>query len=225
MAKELKGFEHGRHRSRSRSRSQSHHEHHHHHKREVVHIKPNKGFYPFRFGNSGTPVDTVFKYHTKKVTYVTVSDCYCSGDSFQFFDEGRYLGTTAYGCGANSTCTLPPTCRNDTSNPKRCLLDGNHCFGIAAVMPGHHSIEIETLQSCMSGGTAFIRVDSACQVNGSYYPCCLLEERGCNFEVYQGSRRRRSSSQDRRRSSSNRRRSSSQHRRRRSSSHHRLLTD
>jgi len=251
---------HGRpHSSDESSHRKPHHRRHRHHSRRhssrksehkkkkpkihAVEIKKDKGFYPFKFGRSQTIVPVSFNYNSDKATIITISDCGCEGDQFNFYNNNVFIGTTDQGCGLTkvqalfppiassfSSSFVPdsdcPKCDHYQTDPEICLQDGFHCYGQAVLLPGQHNITITVNKACdRRKRVGYIRVDTACVDTGMYVPCCL-EGIGCSNKINRWwiKKEGRSKSSDNRKSSHGARRQNKQssgHRRRRHHRHHR----
>lgn len=145
---------------------------------ENIKIVPDGGFYPFSFQVPYDPVMQAFYFKSDKLTMVTVVDCFCEGDFFQFYDNGSLIGVTETNCpfefyNPDQTCNYP------IMDPFKCTQSPNHCMGGAYLLPGFHNITLQTVFSPFSGGTAFIRVDTACQTYQGLVPCCSLPGGNC----------------------------------------------
>lgn len=187
-----------------------HRRHGHHHRdwnnwceNTHVRIEVGKGYYPFLFGNAGTNVHFDFHYYSAYPTILSVFDCFCPGDFFQYYDNNIYVGDTSNGvsyCQAFAECfncedpDAVPEC-NDCdieTNPTVCYdhsiggdsCEYTFCGSTAILLPGYHNISLQTLTSCFSAGTAFIRVDKACVTpDGDWFERCCDLGIGCREEV------------------------------------------
>jgi hypothetical protein len=150
-----------------------------------IKIVPDGGFYPFSFQVPYEPIQQDFYFKSDKLTILTVVDCFCQGDAFQFYDNGSLIGITDSQCPPFDPVTYPPpppdtppTCNPYgpvKSTPYECYESVLYCKGGAFLLPGFHNISLQTILSPMSGGTAFLRVDTACQTaNNELVPCCML---------------------------------------------------
>jgi hypothetical protein len=144
-----------------------------------VHLKADVGFYAFDFGGSSTPVWTDFFFKSRNVTAVTITDCYCEGDWFSFYDNGKHIGNTWTGCAG----CVGDACNFYSTNPWNCMWDRFHCTGGAFLTPGCHNITIMTERSVFNSGTAFIRLDTVCTYEGYLIPCCALDN-SCAKGIY-----------------------------------------
>lgn len=160
---------------RCRARSASSHNHC---GLENIKIVPDAGFYPFSFQVPYDPIHQAFYFKSDKLTMVTVVDCFCEGDSFQFYDNGALIGVTSTNCPAD-TFNPDQECNNPLMDPYECTQSTDHCIGGAYLLPGFHNITLQTIHSPFSGGTAFIRVDTACQTYQGLVPCCQLPGGNC----------------------------------------------
>lgn len=122
-----------------------------------VEAHADMGFYAFSFGASHTYAYQDFQIKVRKPAWLSVTDCYCPGDIFQVFDNGKPVLVT-------SDCPQDtPSCEfafND--NAWGCLFDDNFCKGVILLDTGHHNLTIATINSSVGGGAAFLRIDSIC---------------------------------------------------------------
>lgn len=146
---------------------------------EHIRIVPDGGFYPFSFQVPYEPIAQDFYFKSDKLTILTVLDCFCQGDAFHFYDNGMLIGMTNDFC---QILTTPPpdpfTCDAYgpvLSTPHECFNSENYCRGSAFLLPGFHNISLQTISSPFTGGTAFLRVDAACQTaDNELVACCTL---------------------------------------------------
>ncbi len=145
---------------------------------QTVKIHPDMGFYAFSFGASHTYAFQNFVVKLRKPTWLSVTDCYCPGDNFQVFDNGRPILVT------NECPEVTPSCELAfEDNAWSCLKDPNFCHGVVLLDSGHHNLTIATINSSVGGGAAFLRLDSICpsqQMFGAYNAanpppaCCMF---------------------------------------------------
>lgn len=145
---------------------------------ENIKIVPDGGFYPFSFQVPYDPIHQAFYFKSDKLTMVTVVDCFCEGDFFQFYDNGSLIGVTSTNCDYEDY-NPDQTCDHPIMDPFQCTRSDDHCMGGAYLLPGFHNITLQTVFSPFSGGTAFIRVDTACQTYNGLVPCCSLPGGNC----------------------------------------------
>jgi len=145
---------------------------------ENIKIVPDGGFYPFSFQVPYDPIHQAFYFKSDKLTMVTVVDCFCEGDFFQFYDNGSLIGVTEVNCDFQ-TYDPDQSCLFPMMDPFQCTKSQNHCMGGAYLLPGFHNITLQTVYSPFSGGSAFIRVDTACQTYNGLVPCCALPGGNC----------------------------------------------
>lgn len=149
-----------------------HHDHHHHshHGHHHSSFKPVKlyvdqGLAHFTFNAAGEWAEQAFYFYSSKSTNLQVFDCFCGGDQFRVYDNGKIVAD------ANAGCTLASSdCNYYSRDPKTCLTQEGWCSfpGIALLEPGTHNITIKTLVSFYGGGSGFVGLYSACQDG----PCC-----------------------------------------------------
>lgn len=146
-----------------------------------VPVLADVGFYAFEFGRKSKPVRTTFHFVLQRPAYLTVTDCFCEGDSFKFVDNGAATFLT------NVNCPLGPyKCRNYETDPWKCLNNGKFCTGNAYMGPGAHNVTITPTNSVTGGGTAFVRLDTLCEdpLTRQAYLCCTQGDL-CIKTVYQ----------------------------------------
>lgn len=157
-------------------KSHSHHHHRRHHATLPFELKGNQrvivdaGYYSFNFGASFVTVRESFTFHSKRLTTLTVFDCYCNGDQFQVYDTNLEIITTSV------PTSIDNSCQGYSDDPYWCQIFGGDQWsnGNAQLNPGFHNITILPLSSPYGKGTGFLRVDTLCQ-NGSYLQsCCTL---------------------------------------------------
>jgi len=141
-------------------------------------LRPNTGNYAFDYGKSMT-VLTSFFFFSKTPTAVTLFDCYCSGDQFQLFDNGIFVGVTN---------ALPDTgsteCLYYSDDPQFCWSGINSSnqwsYLTESLPPGNHNLTINVIANPYGKGTGYIRVDDWCQSN----LCCKLYFNQCPDGLY-----------------------------------------
>lgn len=168
-----------------------------------VKLRPEVGYYAFNYEGAGIQVKDAFYFHSDRPTVLTVLDCFCTGDVFNVYDNGIFLGTTV---GAQDQDT---TCFYFSSDPNYCLFVHNIVtsppaaqwsqFG-AALNPGTHNITIVPRRSPYGKGTAFLRLDYWCEPQpeskqvgvdlevapifpNGLTPCCVFEN-SCNVNTF-----------------------------------------
>lgn len=132
------------------------------------------GFYAFSFGGSKQYSYQSFTIKLKNTAFLSVTDCYCPGDTFQVFVDGVPLIVTqnpeAY---ANVSCIAPYYIEDAWA----CFTGPYHSKSSSILNPGYHNITIATINSAVGGGTGFIRIDTSCTPkNEQPIPCCWIAE-------------------------------------------------
>lgn len=159
-----------------------------------VKIIPDLGFYAFNYKNAGIAVGNSFYYHSDRPTVVTLLDCFCSGDSFQLFDNGVLLGCT------EGSDVGDDTCPHFSSDPNVCLFSyennnkNSNYWGLFGTVlnSGTHNLTIIPVATPYGKGTGFLRVDYSCPPEtggrkdnrdttdsiffpGCTFPCCVAD--------------------------------------------------
>lgn len=147
-------------------------------------MKPNSGWYKFYYGNEGTVAWQSYSFDLPYQSVITLTDCFCPGDRFQLIDNGRVLLNVNQCPFPDTACTI----QNQVADPDQCVKDGNFCSGSAILPPGPHNITIGVLDSGLTAGAAFVRLDEICYLqNGPYeqaVPCCYAREQ-CDFQWWE----------------------------------------
>lgn len=147
-----------------------------------VKIKPSVGIYTFNFGKASFPIKQTFTFFGVKELLLTVWDCFCSGDSFNVFDNQVYLGQTSSGPIGGSPCD------SFSSDPKECLTaainDSEYNWGSWILIPGKHNITFVPYLSPFGKGSAFLRLDQGCPgtVPDTVVPCCF-NTFSCSYQI------------------------------------------
>src|SRR5690606_11767 len=132
-------------------------------------------------GRKNKAVDTTFHFVLTRPAYLTLTDCFCEGDSFRFVDNG--IATFA----TNVNCPLGPyKCKGFESDPWKCLNSGKFCTGNAYMGAGAHNVTITPVNSVTGGGTAYLRLDTLCEdpVTKQLYLCCTTNDQ-CIKTIFQ----------------------------------------
>lgn len=137
-----------------------------------INVLPDAGFYSFPYAGSNTFSPRSFYICTDKTLFLSVTNCFMQGDYFEVFDNGQPILITNEG---NNFPGFPNTLIEPVNDPSTCLasLDFNH--GSAVLNPGTHLLTILVGASWYSGGAGFLRVDTACLINGVMQPCCMAD--------------------------------------------------
>lgn len=159
-----------------------------------VKISPDAGFYAFNYRNAGIVVGDSFYFHADRPTVVTLLDCFCSGDSFQLFDNGVLLGET------RGLDVEDNSCPHFSADPNVCLFSysnpgdpSSNYWGLYATIlnSGTHNLTIIPTVTPYGKGTGFIRIDYSCPPQASdkdgkqfpdpiffpdgTFPCCVAD--------------------------------------------------
>jgi len=153
---------------------------------QEVEAHADMGFYAFSFGSSHTYAYQNFVMKLRKPVWLSVTDCYCPGDSFQVFDNGKPVLVT------NICPEITPSCEIvNSTNAWSCLESPDFCHGVILLDTGHHNLTIATINSASGGGAAFLRMDTICpQIPGNVYnpinppPACCMYNPYPNLENY-----------------------------------------
>lgn len=131
------------------------------------------GFYAFSFGDSKTYAYQSFALKLKKTAFISITDCFCPGDTFQLFDNGVPLIVTQNPQGPVPECVDPYYMENAWN----CFTGPYHSKSSSILNPGHHNITIAVINSASQGGTGFIRIDTSCTPNNEQpIPCCWIAD-------------------------------------------------
>lgn len=150
-----------------------------------VHVKVNQGIYAFDFTQAGISIKQTFEFFASKDALLTVWDCYCSGDGFNYIYNNGYTvntGSTNFG---NATAV---PCAFYSKNPEFCLsqalLNNEWLFGFTPLQPGAWNVTLAPFRSPFNEGTGFLRVDDQCydSILMQPVPCCKFLG-GCPFKV------------------------------------------
>lgn len=147
--------------------------------RTSVRVGVDNGFYAFTYGNANTFAFQSFIVESKHLTILSVSDCFLPGDIFQIYNNGDFMMIT------NECADGPvakPTALDLVTCPSACFSSSKFCKNFGYLLPGKHNITIAVVRSASTAGAAFLRIDTACQVEeGSITaypkPCCKLPGR------------------------------------------------
>ena len=105
---------------------------------------------------------------------IDVTDCYCSGDSFQVRIDGQVVGTTP---------PVPPEagCDRFQDDPDRCFADPAFSHATFQLAPGQHSVRIEVIDNPFHTGGGAIRaqrvvqaIPSLSRIGLAVFPLALL---------------------------------------------------
>lgn len=154
---------------------------------QEVHAHADMGFYAFSFGASHTYAFQNFVMKLKKPVWLSVTDCYCPGDSFQVFDFGKPILVTTMCPEQTPSCEMAYE-----DNAWTCLDDMNFCKGVVLLDTGHHNLTIASINSASNGGAAFLRLDTICpqSPNQNVYnpinppPACCMYNPFPNLDDY-----------------------------------------
>ncbi len=133
----------------------------------------DNGFYAFSFGGPKSYSYQSFFVKLHKTAFLSITDCYCPGDTFQVFDNGVPLLVTMNPEDGPYACEIPYYLTDAWS----CFVGAYHSKGSAILNPGYHNITIATINSHLGGGTGFLRIDTSCTpTNEQPVPCCWIKE-------------------------------------------------
>ena len=152
-----------------------------HYKSEQVFLEPDVGLYPFLFGEPGTYAKQNYVRDSPNYELLEVFDCYCGGDEFAIFDNGKFVNDVNMDCE-----NAQPNCKTFSDIPKHCYYSGLHekawCKVKAILAPGKHNISIGVISNMYHSGTGFVRLSALCQHNGATEQCCVRDQ-CCKFDV------------------------------------------
>lgn len=129
-----------------------------------VFLIPDAGVYEFEFGKTGTFAYQSFVTESPFVTFFEVWDCFCGGDDFVVYVDGR-KAFEAYGDEDNN-------CYNWASEPAFCLVNSQYAYGYTFIMPGAHNITVGIRSSPYGSGTGYGALTSVCQIGEYVEQCC-----------------------------------------------------
>ncbi len=136
-----------------------------------INVLPDAGFYSFPYAGSNTFSPRSFYICTDKTLFLSVTNCFCQGDYFQVFDNGQPILITDEG---QDFPGFPPSAGCvPVNDPSTCLSSAAFNHGSAVLNPGTHLLTVLVGASWYTGGAGFLRVDTACLINGVMQPCCM----------------------------------------------------
>jgi hypothetical protein len=113
------------------------------------------GWIPFSFDTVDLFVaEGPFTFVSAQPVVVTVTDVSCFADVFRLYDSGTVVGQT-------SAVPSIVSCRDGTTDPDVALASPRYSHGVFRLGAGSHALDIQTVQSPIGGGGAFLRVDVA----------------------------------------------------------------
>ena len=116
-------------------------------------LKVNHGWSKFFFkGGNGAVAGTNYIFKTKSATTLSITDAYCSGDSFLVYNHGQLILETPF-VGSDNCATYEKHAGKAASS-------GKFSSGSIALESGHHNITIQTSKNPFGKGAAFIRLDA-----------------------------------------------------------------
>ena len=114
-------------------------------------LELDKGWYKFFFGGPLLRTAYSFAFDYPDYVQISITDAYCSGDSFDLFRNGSYLVTTPR--------VRSDGCSSWTDDPDQAFV--NPKFSSTKFMlPPNFNLSIGTLDSPFNGGAGFIRIDT-----------------------------------------------------------------
>lgn len=125
---------------------------------QTVKASADMGFYAFSFGASHTFAYQNFIVKLNKPVWLSVTDCYCPGDSFQLYDNGKPILVTSE-CPEDGPASCDLVYVTDAW---QCLDSPEYCHGVTLLDTGYHNITIAVINSQSGGGAAFLRMDTIC---------------------------------------------------------------
>jgi len=111
----------------------------------------NSGWFQFYFGAADTPTAYSFSFNYSDYIQISITDAYCTGDSFDLYRNGQYLLTTPR--------VLGDKCQTWNPNPNVTFLDARWS-STKFMLPGVFNLSISVKDSPFGGGAAFIRADT-----------------------------------------------------------------
>lgn len=124
-----------------------------------VHLHFDEGWTKFKFGAANSTVWSKFIIKNDRAAILKVTDYYCSGDSFEVFDNGVSVGRTSQ--------TVFDNCTSTTCDPDYAYGHKPWSSFSMSLAPGAHNITLKVLTSPYNEGFAAIRIDPL------LLKCCL----------------------------------------------------
>lgn len=134
-------------------------------------IKIDAGWYSFAYGPTGSIAYRSFGVNNGQLSILHLQSCFCEGNYFSVYDNGQpIINTNVFPVVAPEPS---PDCSDFQDDPNVCFDNIDlFTFGSAVLLPGVHNITIVATRSPYNGGTAFLRVDTACTQPGvEPFPC------------------------------------------------------
>lgn len=152
-------------------------------------VKSDAGWYSFAYGKANQPAYRSFGVYNQNVVLLTVTACFCPGNFFSVYDNGQPILMT-------NVDTPPSVIKSPAAivqggcvpvtNPNLCIEEPDtFSQGTVILLPGKHNLTIVANQSPWGGGTAFLRVDSACPTphNAVEPVACCLSTGTCSQQI------------------------------------------
>lgn len=140
---------------------------------QEVDAHADAGFYAFSFGAAKTYAYQSFSFKLRNSGFLSITDCFCPGDTFQIYDNGIPLAITKAPENGPFPCQPPYY----MESAWQCMVGEYHAKASVILNPGHHNITVAAVNSAVGGGTGFLRIDTSCTPpNTQPYPCCWIEE-------------------------------------------------
>lgn len=120
-------------------------------KNQIVDLDVDAGWFKFFFAGRGDKVGYTFRAMSEGYTQISITDAYCTGDSWDMQKNGSYLLTTPRVPSDN--------CKTWTDNPD-VAFSNPKWSSTKFMLPGAFNITLIPIDSPYKGGAAFIRADS-----------------------------------------------------------------
>lgn len=126
------------------------------------------GWYSFSYSKAGNVADRSFGVSNANVVQLNITSCFCPGNFFSVYDNGQpILMTSLQNAPVTTVKAAYAVCVPHITDPNLCAIDAAFSVGTVLLLPGRHNITIVANQSPWGGGTAFMRVDTACPTPGT----------------------------------------------------------
>lgn len=144
---------------------------------ELVYLRNDVGFYHFDFpaGNSDAVAFRTFYTFHNYWTFLTVLDCFCSGDRFrvtiEYFDFEYPL--TFF----TTKAPFSTDCEHYETNPFNCLVDPQEKWARTKrilLPPGNWNISITPTNTPYLAGTGYAILQAAYEISENALPACYL---------------------------------------------------
>ena len=150
----------------------------------LINLLSDVGFYSFTFGggNGGAFASQSFYFNLNSFSYLTITDCYCTGDRFFVYIDGIPTFSALAGCDSPD-----PLCTVYSEDPEECAFgaDSRWCSGSNLMTySGLVNVTIQVATSPFGSGMGFLLLQQACPQPSGWVPCCSLDN-SCVLSIFQ----------------------------------------